>query len=259
MRKLLIVALLLLVAAGAHAQTGTETLGDTIRIETRPSFQGGDFKVFLKWVSERISYPKDLIKFNIEGTVVANFVIDTDGTLSDIKIVESPHPLLSKEVVRLLMSSPKWSPGTQSIRLKDGTILTATAVKSFAQIPVSFNIAHRYDRIKKAQPRTFTGKIYNSSEVDIPPAFADAGNGSFESWLSEQAGSLNGSNKKTTGNTGVIFIVEPDGSLSGIQVLNPPSEKIAKKIRRLLDDMPERKPGVHGGQRVRTQSIIILL
>jgi TonB family protein len=77
----------------------------------KPRFQGGDANVFAKWVSENLVYPDDARKEKIAGRVMVQFVVGADGSVSDVKVVRSVHPLLDAEAVRVISSSPKWTPG----------------------------------------------------------------------------------------------------------------------------------------------------
>lgn len=78
-----------------------------------PKFQGGDLKTFRTWIAKQIKYPKEAAKRQISGTVMISFVIEKDGLLSSIEILDSPHMLLTMEAIRVVSSSPLWEPGTE--------------------------------------------------------------------------------------------------------------------------------------------------
>jgi protein TonB len=59
-------------------------------------------------------YPEEAEKNDIEGKVVVEFVIEKDGSVSNIKALKSPHSSLTEEVVRLVKAMPNWNPGTMS-------------------------------------------------------------------------------------------------------------------------------------------------
>ncbi len=56
-------------------------------------------------------YPADAAKANIEGLVTVSFIVEKDGSISNVKILKGVHPLLDEEAVRLTKSMPKWIPG----------------------------------------------------------------------------------------------------------------------------------------------------
>ncbi len=89
--------------------------------ETMPSFNGGDLSAFRNWVMSRIEYPQIAAENGISGRVVLTFVIEKDGSLSNIEVLLTPDRSLSEEATRILKMSPKWSPAmqrNQPVRLK---------------------------------------------------------------------------------------------------------------------------------------------
>ncbi|MDR2894403.1 MAG: M56 family metallopeptidase [Alistipes sp.] len=93
--------------------TGPEGDIPIFNAEQMPTFQDGDLAVFRNWVASRLQYPKEAVEQNITGTVTLQFVIERDGSLGSVEVLASPHQLLSDEAVRVVSSSPKWSPGLQ--------------------------------------------------------------------------------------------------------------------------------------------------
>lgn len=86
-----------------------------MKVEITPTFMGGDLMTFRNWVQNRLQYPAAAQRNGIQGTVMVCFVVETDGCLSEIKILQSPDPSLSQEVMRVVKSAPnKWKPGRQN-------------------------------------------------------------------------------------------------------------------------------------------------
>ncbi len=82
-------------------------------VETMPSFQGGDLNTFRNWVQSNVRFPQIALENGIQGTVVLSFVIEKDGSLTNIQVLRTPDRSLSEEATRVLSKSPKWSPGKQ--------------------------------------------------------------------------------------------------------------------------------------------------
>ena len=80
-----------------------------IKVEKMPSFQGGDLNKFRNWVQERVRYPQIAQENGVSGKVVLSFVVEKDGTLTNIEVLQSPDRSLADEAVRVL----KWEPGQQ--------------------------------------------------------------------------------------------------------------------------------------------------
>lgn len=81
-------------------------------VETMPSFEGG-IGEFYKFVSKHLKYPAQARRMGIEGKVYVYFVVDRDGSLSDIEVVKGIGAGCDEEVLRITKLSPKWNPGKQ--------------------------------------------------------------------------------------------------------------------------------------------------
>ena len=85
-------------------------------VEVKPSFQGGDANDFSKWVAQHLEYPESAKENGVQGRVMLQFTIGTDGKVGNIKVLRGVDPLLDKEAVRVVSMSPKWTPGKQRDR-----------------------------------------------------------------------------------------------------------------------------------------------
>ena len=81
--------------------------------EEMPKFQGGDLMKFRSWVQGKLKYPQIAQENGISGKVTLTFVIERDGSLTNIQVMQRPDRSLADEAVRVLQSSPKWTPGKQ--------------------------------------------------------------------------------------------------------------------------------------------------
>ena len=82
-------------------------------VEVMPQYPGGQIAM-LKYIMENIKYPEQAMKEGIQGRVTVRFIVEKDGSISDVRPILSVHPLLDKEAVRVVESMPKWSPGKQN-------------------------------------------------------------------------------------------------------------------------------------------------
>ena len=89
-----------------------DSVYNTISIEVQPEFPGGETDMY-KYLSDNIKYPRLAIEANIYGTVYIGFVVEKDGSLTDIRIERSPASVLADEAIRVVASMPDWSPGKQ--------------------------------------------------------------------------------------------------------------------------------------------------
>ena len=80
-------------------------------VEEKPSFQGGDANQFSKWVNQRLVYPEIAKENGVQGRVTLQFTVEKDGSITKVKVLRGVDPSLDKEAVRVVSSSPKWTPG----------------------------------------------------------------------------------------------------------------------------------------------------
>lgn len=85
-------------------------------VEEKPQFQGGDANDFTKWVNQRLVYPEVAKENGVQGRVMLQFTVGTDGSVSGVKVLRGVDPSLDKEAVRVVSMSPKWTPGKQRDR-----------------------------------------------------------------------------------------------------------------------------------------------
>lgn len=78
--------------------------------QTPPKYPGGGDSL-LYFLAKTIKYPEAARENNIQGIVIASFVVERKGTISDIQIVESVSPEIDKETIRVLKKMPRWEPG----------------------------------------------------------------------------------------------------------------------------------------------------
>lgn len=83
------------------------------KVEKSAKFPGGS-KAWLTYLSENLTYPKELSQQKFSGQVIARINIDKTGSVKEVEILKSLHPLLDEEVIRVIKKSPKWKPAKQN-------------------------------------------------------------------------------------------------------------------------------------------------
>lgn len=124
LKKLIAIPVLLVfVFACYHPRTGVKTdVSDTLsadepnavpfdQIDIKPQFSDRNVNDFSEWVMNRFQIPDSVVESDIIGRVVIRFTIGADGLVRDIKVMKSLDKDIDAEVVRVVASSPKWSPG----------------------------------------------------------------------------------------------------------------------------------------------------
>ena len=98
-------------------------------VEDLPQFPGGAVE-FMKWLTKNLKYPPNAQSKKIEGRVMAQFIINQDGSVSDLKLVEKLDPWCDREALRVLRMMPKWEPGLQN----------AKPCRTLVAIPIYFKL-----------------------------------------------------------------------------------------------------------------------
>ena len=96
-------------------------------VEDMPQFPGGDVT---KWLAKNTKYPMIAQENGIQGKVFVQFVIEKDGSISNVRVMRPVDPSLDKEAVRVVSSMPKWKPGKQR----------GKAVRVSYTVPINFQL-----------------------------------------------------------------------------------------------------------------------
>jgi protein TonB len=94
-----------------------------------PSFPGGLTALF-QFLSQSIKYPVVAEENGVQGRVLVTFVVERDGSITDVKVVKSIDPSLDAEAKRVIRSMPRWKPGKQN----------GSAVRVKYTVPVTFRL-----------------------------------------------------------------------------------------------------------------------
>ena len=92
---------------------GSESGEPFFLVEVMPAFKGGDINTFRSWVQKRTNYPQIAIDRRIQGKVFLTFIVEPNGMVSNVTVVQGVDPIIDDEAVKAIQSSPKWSPGLQ--------------------------------------------------------------------------------------------------------------------------------------------------
>ena len=98
-------------------------------VEQMPMFPGGD-PALMGYLRDNIHYPTVAAENGVQGRVVVGFVVERDGSITDVNIIRSVDPSLDREAMRVVKSMPRWTPGKQN----------GSAVRVKYQVPVTFRL-----------------------------------------------------------------------------------------------------------------------
>lgn len=98
-------------------------------VEQMPLFPGGD-AALMAYLRDNIHYPTVAAENGVQGRVVVGFVVERDGSITDVNVLRSVDPSLDREAMRVVKGMPRWTPGKQN----------GSAVRVKYQVPVTFRL-----------------------------------------------------------------------------------------------------------------------
>ncbi len=226
-------------------------------VEIQPSPAGG-MAGWNKYLSENLRYPPNAQRKGIEGTVIVAFVVNTDGTTTDIEILRSVGGGCDEEVIRIVQGSPKWTPGMQR----------GTPVRTRMRLPLRFMLGgtdpsrDSTEVSMNAVPLPSGTEEQDSSQegvvlffdlVDTPPSPV----GGLEAWSRHLSENLtyptSARMKGIQGTVLVSFIVNTDGTIEAIELVQGIGGGCDEEAIRTIKISPNWMPGMIKGKAVRTR------
>lgn len=195
-----------------------------------PLFQGKDLNTFRTWVQSQIRYPAEALKRGIEGRVVLSFIVERDGSVSTIELLQSPDRILSEEARRVVSSSPKWTPGRQNGHL----------VRVRYMLPVDFSIP------KKETAAQSTA----AQKPGVASMQFEIGNlNAFRSWAMQRLRYPAGAREQQTeGSVLATFTLGRDGRVDDIRIAGKPDPQLAEEVRRVVKASPAWSPATRNDE-----------
>jgi len=212
-------------------------------VEEQPLYPGGN-AAMMKFLSNNIKYPVAAQEKGTQGRVITNFVVEKDGSLSDIQVIRGVDPSLDAEALRVLKTMPKWKPGKQK----------GEEVRVRFTLPVVFRLQ---SPPPPPPPPPTPVKESGSNDVFVvvekQPEFP-GGNAAMMKFLSDNIKyPAEAQEKGIHGRIITNFVVEKDGSLNEVKVVRGVDPLLDAEAVRVIQSMPNWKPGTQKGETVRVR------
>lgn len=212
--------------------------------EEYAKFQGtGDLNDFKIWVQQRVVYPQSALTAGIEGRVLIQFCIETDGSLSEIKGLPTSSSnkycddsTLVAEAIRVIRQSPPWTPFCWYGKPRRQTHI----------LPVDFTIPTKLS--------IDTTKVYRIA--DKMPIFKGGDLANFSRWVHERIRRPAIHQCGISSHVILSFIIEKDGSLSTIKVLASPDKSLCEDAIKVVSASPLWSPGMKNKEAVRVKLLL---
>lgn len=129
MKKILTLIFFCVFAFAKAQNNDNDSKEPLVVVEKMPEFPGG-FTEMTKYLQKKVKYPKIARRNRIQGKVILRFIIEADGSVSNVSVLQSVSPELDDEAVRVIKGMPKWQPGWQGGKF----------VRVYFNIPISFKL-----------------------------------------------------------------------------------------------------------------------
>lgn len=232
-RLLFILALAMSLPLVASAQDAN---GIFRSVEQMPQFPGGE-AALLKYITSHLNYPESS---DSQATVILQFVVETDGSIGQAKVIRSVDEALDKEAIRVIKSLPKFTPGYQNGQ----------------PVPVWYTVPVRFSRNAGAQrpsdvPSSFNQDSPNDSiiyrSVEQMPHFP-GGEAALMKYIMSHLNYPEGSDSQ--GAVILQFVVKTDGSIGQVKIVRSVDEALDQEAIRVVKSLPNFTPGRQNGQPV---------
>lgn len=198
-----------------------------------PEFKGGS-KALEAYIDAHTTSHDDLYREGVSGQVIVNFVINTDGSISEATIARSVHPTLDQEALNIVSAMPRWKPGR----------VNGKKVKCVNNVAVNYynlkDIEEVYEYIRtKNQFAVYNHNLYtvNDAYSTFPECtkYDDSCTRIYKGWEGLQYPE-DAYNKGVEGTVWLSFIVEADGSVSNIKIAKSVSKELDQEAVRYLKE-----------------------
>jgi TonB family protein len=212
-------------------------------VQQMPQF-GRDADAFARYLGKNIRYPKAAREQNIQGRVILTFVVEKDGSVSDIKVLRGVGAGCDEEAVRVIKAMPKWTAGKQN----------GKTVRTQFSVPVQFALEKKAAAVKVRQADLSTGLTETIfTAVEQQPGFP-GGNQACATYLRTNIKYPAEARKnKIQGRVITSFVVMKDGSIGDVKVLNGIGYGADEEAVRVIKNMPKWYPGMQNGHPVNVQ------
>ena len=221
-------------------------------VEKMPEFPNGGMPGLMKYLSDNIRYPEAAKVAGIQGRVTVVFVVDKDGSITNVKTLRGVDAELDKEAIRVISSMPKWIPGMQK----------GKTVKVRYTVPVMFRLPNKLVEGKVneivvkgvAKPSdNVTGDVYEV--VEQMPEFPGGMAGLMQYITKNLRYPEEAKAKGIQGRVTVRVVVNTEGKVTNAEVLRSVDPALDAEALRVASSLPDWKPGMKDGKPVNVRFI----
>lgn len=216
---------------------------ETPTVDTNPEFPGGPDALYNDFLKKNYKAP---YVDNLKGKIYVTFMVEKDGTLSNIKVLRDIGHGTGEEAIRVLKLSPKWIPAKKNgkpVRWQYSFPITITEPSDAAKL---YNITQNSSVIPVIEEEN---QVHGTAGIEVKPEYP-GGVEAMNGFIKEN---FKNSKEGLTGKIFATFIIEKDGSLSDIKILKDLGFGTGTEAIRVIKSFPKWSPGKQNNKIVRVQ------
>jgi len=197
-------------------------------VENMPEYPGGN-GAMMKFISDTIRYPVEAQQKGIQGSVICNFVVMKDGSISDVQIVRGVDPLLDAEALRVLKLMPDWKPGKQR----------GQSVNVRFTLPVVFRLMGNEPKVIVDELRTNERDLLVQASMSSNFIFPGEENGLFKFVSDRIKYPVEAQKNGGQGLVDASFKVDNTGNITDMKIESGENEILNNEVLRVIREMPQ--------------------
>ncbi len=214
-------------------------------VEKMPEFPNGGMAGLMQYLSQNIRYPEAAKKAGKQGRVTVQFVVEKDGSISNVSTLRGVEPDLDKEAIRVISEMPKWKPAMQR----------GETVRVRYTVPVMFRLDNKAEEVVVVS-KTQENKSDAYEVVEQMPEFP----GGFAEMMKYLANNIKYPSEAhkngTQGRVTVQAIIDTEGRVTNTRVIKGADPYLDAEAIRVVSSMPKWSPGMQDGKPVNVKFTI---
>ena len=214
-------------------------------VEQMPEFPNGGMAGLMQYLSQNIRYPEAAKKAGKQGRVTVQFVVEKDGSISNVSTLRGVEPDLDKEAIRVISEMPKWKPAMQR----------GETVRVRYTVPVMFRLDNKAEEVVVVS-KTQENKSDAYEVVEQMPEFP----GGFAEMMKYLANNIKYPSEAhkngTQGRVTVQAIIDTEGRVTNTRVIKGADPYLDAEAIRVVSSMPKWSPGMQDGKPVNVKFTI---
>lgn len=214
----------------------------------KPAVPVGGVEAYAQYLADNQQYPTAALQAKVQGTATVTFVVEKNGSVSNVAVAQPLNPLLDAEAIRVIKGGPRWTPA----RHKGGVVRQRVAV------PITFEIPAEAGTSTAAAPAGTTSDGPTTQLVKPDqPARPVGGTEAFFEWIQQnQQYPALARQKKIQGRVMMEFVVQKDGTLSEIKPVKRLGAGLDEEAIRLIKAAPKWQPASYQGQPMKQKMVL---